>query len=112
MAYAFMLDVKPSQAQNEMKSRKSILLDGVHHARELTTISQVLYTMLELLHAYENGQTEAIELLKNSAVIFIPMVNPDGVALIDDYYKRTGQFEYIRKNRHVLYQQGHCKPEA
>ena len=98
-----MLDVKPSQAQNEMKSRKSILLDGVHHARELTTISQVLYTMLELLHAYENGQTESIELLKNSAVIFIPMVNPDGVALIDDVYHKTGQFEYIRKNRHVLY---------
>ena len=39
MAYALMLGTNPAEAQNELKARNSILLNGVHHARELTTIS-------------------------------------------------------------------------
>ena len=104
MAYAFMLGTNPAQAQNELKARNSILLNGVHHARELTTISQIMYTMLELLHGYQHGKKEYVNMLENSAVIFIPTVNIDGFAYIDRKYTNEGVFEYIRKNRNVLYQ--------
>lgn len=84
MAYAFMLGIdNPAHAASELKKRPSIFINAVHHARELTTISQVAYTMLSLLHSYERNQTSEIELMKNTAIIFVPLVNPDGVAMID-----------------------------
>lgn len=45
-AYAFMLGTTKKLVSRELISRRSILIDGVHHARELTTISQVAYTMI------------------------------------------------------------------
>ena len=39
MAYIFMLGSTESKFENDLKARKSIVIDGVHHARELTTIS-------------------------------------------------------------------------
>lgn len=73
-----------------MTSRPSVFINAVHHARELTTISQVTYTMLAMLHGYEHGNEEYVELMSNSAIIFVPMVNPDGVAMIDDLYLNRG----------------------
>lgn len=57
-AYAFMLGTSQAGFEKELVSRRSILIDAVHHARELTTISQVVYTMLALLHGYEHGNPE------------------------------------------------------
>ena len=53
-AFAFMTGTTPEFFKSEMKERRSILIDGVHHARELTTISQVVLTMLSLMHGYEH----------------------------------------------------------
>ena len=77
------------------------MLNAVHHARELTTISQVVYTMMALLHGYEHDNKEYRALMQNGAIIFIPMVNVDGVTFISKKYEETGKFEYIRKNRHI-----------
>ena len=63
MAYAFMLDVKIENSVWELKNRSAILIDAVHHARELTTISQVVYTMMALLHGLEHGNAEYKALL-------------------------------------------------
>lgn len=67
--------------------RDSILLTGVHHARELTTISQVVLEMLALLYRYEAGDIYTMMLLEKAAVITIPIVNVDGVDLIDKIYR-------------------------
>ena len=45
-AYAFMLGTTKELFQEELINRRSILIDGVHHARELTTISQIAFTMV------------------------------------------------------------------
>ena len=39
--------------------------------------------------------------MKNTAIIFVPLVNPDGVALIDEMYQKTKRLTYVRKNRNV-----------
>ena len=54
MAYVFMLGTTEQTFENDLKGRRAIMIDAVHHARELTTISQVVYTMLALLHGYEH----------------------------------------------------------
>lgn len=65
--------------------------------------------MLSLLHKYEHGDAELIELLKRAAIIFVPLVNPDGVAMIDDNFLQTSQLSLlIRKNRNVYYKQKGC----
>ena len=43
------------QPEQDLASRESILLTAVHHARELTTISQVVLEMLTVLYRYESG---------------------------------------------------------
>ena len=82
-----MLDTDAENWEAELKTRPSIFINAVHHARELTTISQCVYTMMSLLHKYEHGQNEYVKLLKHSAIVFMPMVNPDGVAMIDMYFR-------------------------
>ena len=51
--------------------------------------------------------------MENGAIIFIPLVNPDGVAYIDDYYAKTGgRFAFIRKNRNISYEKMQICPEG
>ena len=52
-AFVFMLGTDSESFEDELFARQSILIDGVHHARELTTISQVAFTMMSVLHSYE-----------------------------------------------------------
>ena len=74
------LDLSSEQDwKKEMSSRVGILIDGAHHAREVTTISMVYYTWIRLLHAFEHQDPTIKTLLKNTAITFIPIVNPDGV---------------------------------
>jgi murein tripeptide amidase MpaA len=66
-----------SAAPNE--KRPSILLNGAHHARELTSISMVVWLMLRFLYSWEQGQTDIYSrLVQNNSVYFIPVVNTDG----------------------------------
>ena len=57
--------------------------------------------MMNILNGYENGREDYKEMLENSALIFIPLVNPDGVQYIEKTWKNTQKFEYIRKNRNI-----------
>ena len=58
MAYVFMLGTTKNDFEQDFSERQSIMIDAVHHARELTTISQVVYTMLAMLHGYEHDNQE------------------------------------------------------
>ena len=50
-------------------------------------------------------------MLENSALIFIPLVNPDGVQYIETTWKNTQKFEYIRKNRNIYDGMQQCTAE-
>ena len=98
-AYTLMLGASEETFQQKTKRRKSALVDGVHHAREMTTVSQTIYSMLHLLYRYEAGDRATLDLLRSSAVVFVPIVNVDGVAQIDKWYESTGKLYSVRKNR-------------
>lgn len=85
-------------AKAELAKRESILLTGVHHARELTTISTVVFEMLALLYRYEAGDVFTMDLLERAAVVCIPIVNVDGVNKIDKLYRELGELHLVRKN--------------
>ena len=99
-AYAFFSSLYPTKSRkSDLTYRETILLTAVHHARELTTISQVVLQMLTILYRYEAGDVFTLALLEKAAVITIPIVNIDGVNLIDKIYQQSGELEAVRKNQ-------------
>ena len=100
VVYAVMRGVNELSAwEEELAIRNSMLIDGAIHARELTTMSQTVFSMLTLLYKLEIGDAQVIELLENSALLFMPVWNVDGYKSIDLYYNMWGEMEYFRKNR-------------
>ena len=88
-----------------------MLINAAHHARELTTISMTMYTMLRILHGYVHGDDFYQTLLKKKSLFFIPAVNYDGFAYISEEFDSTGRLEYIRKNRHIYKAMEPCSAE-
>ena len=68
----------PENWEKEAAERPAILIDGAHHARELTTISMVMYQVMRIVFDYERNDKKTVDLLKNSVVFVIPAVNIDG----------------------------------
>jgi hypothetical protein len=67
------------------KGPASILINGSHHAREWITTNLNMYMLDEYAEAYEKEQSinglNVKQILDQTKIWFIPMVNPDGVTL-------------------------------
>ena len=74
------------------------MIDGAHHSRELVTIKMTFSVLLKLLHGVHHGDQRTLELLQRTQVYFIPVVNPDGVAYIEEQETGDGQIVLKRKN--------------
>ncbi|WLR51346.1 M14 family zinc carboxypeptidase [Bacillus tianshenii] len=63
----------------------TVFLNGAHHAREWMTSTLLMKMMEQYASAYENnatiGKYPAKEILNETSIWFVPMVNPDGVTL-------------------------------
>jgi len=84
--------------KSEDTKAKAILMTGAHHARELISTQTPVYAMIKLLHGFVQGDTESSELLKRNKYMFIPMLNTDGCAIIQEQFDKTGKLVYKRKN--------------
>lgn len=71
------------------EKRPSILIDAAHHARELTSVSMVMYSMLRILHGYLNDDQDIKSILANSGIFFVPIVNLDSYSEISSNYILT-----------------------
>ncbi|WP_163536537.1 M14 family metallocarboxypeptidase [Gracilibacillus sp. YIM 98692] len=60
---------------------KEVMLNGAHHAREWLT-SALLMDMLEYYCSKSNSNSKMQELWNQVAIWIVPMVNPDGVTLV------------------------------
>jgi murein tripeptide amidase MpaA len=110
--YAFALNLTQRNWQPQAMKRPAILINAVHHARELTTISMTNYFVLKLLHGYLNGDAEAWKVLEDAVVFVIPVVNQDGFSAINQLFERNGKLALIRKNRHFYSTQAECSDEG
>lgn len=59
-------------------ARPAVFLNGMHHARELSTLSMEVYLMLKILFLYVHNDYNTIFLLEETAIFFVPIINLDG----------------------------------
>jgi murein tripeptide amidase MpaA len=68
------------------KGEEEILVDASHHAREHLTTNLIMEMIDRYTYAYQQGHTlggyDIRELLDQTTIWFVPMVNPDGVTLV------------------------------
>jgi hypothetical protein len=73
------------------KGNREILVDASHHAREHITTNLVMSMLDEYAYAYEKGEhfygMNVPEILNKTSIWFVPMVNPDGVTLVQKGHK-------------------------
>ena len=69
--------VKISDNPDVDETEKRILFDAVHHAREPGSMQQLIYFMWYLLENY-GSDLEIKNLVDNTEIFCIPIVNPDG----------------------------------
>jgi len=97
--------------KKELASREILFINSAHHAREFTTISVQMYTLFQVLHSWEHRDVAIRKLLKEMAIVFVPVVNVDSVKYISDHYDNIGKFKFIRKNRHITQDMSDCRRE-
>lgn len=76
-----------------------VLYTALHHAREPNSLAQLIFYMWYLLENYEEDE-EIRYLLDNTALYFIPCVNPDGYLFNQEIEPNGGGL--WRKNRRQL----------
>lgn len=88
--------LKMSDQVSVNENEKEILFTALHHAREAASLSQMIYFMWHLLEQY-GVDPEITYLLDNSAIYFVPMLNPDGYIYNETQQPNGGGM--WRKNR-------------
>lgn len=83
-AYLLALYQTEDTRQEIKKSRPAMLIDGAHHAREMSSMSMCVYTVMNMLFDYAQRDVATIHLLKNTAIFVVPVVNYDGYIAISD----------------------------
>lgn len=67
------------------KGRATVFINGSHHAREWMTSTLNMYMIEQYAKSYQNNTSvegyKTREVLNNTSIWFVPMVNPDGVTL-------------------------------
>jgi len=83
----------------EPPNKPAILLTGAHHARELITIQMVLFQAVKFLHGILHHNTEQLSMLNKNNYYFIPVVNPDGLNIIEQDYNLNPNLNFITDKR-------------
>ncbi|MCX7759380.1 MAG: M14 family metallopeptidase [bacterium] len=87
--------IKVSKKNDCRQDKKSLLITGLHHAREWATGEAALNVVEKLLANYDTDENIK-NLLDNIDIYVIPVVNPDG------YEYSLKQSRWWRKNRKVF----------
>jgi murein tripeptide amidase MpaA len=86
-----------------INERPAILLTGGTHARELTTVQMVFYSMFRMLHGHVHGDVTIANLLRQHTFFFMPAFNIDSINNIWETWVKFGDFEMKRKNMNPTY---------
>ena len=81
------------------KGSKEIFLNGAHHAREHMTTNLLMHMLDEYAQSYEGNSSyhgyKTREILNKTSIWFVPMVNPDGVSLVQKGYTSAKNPTYV-----------------
>lgn len=92
---------RPLYALHVGKGEKQLLLDAAIHAREHMTTNVLLEMIDEYSKSYVDGGNYGAynprELLNQVTLTFIPMLNPDGVKLVQGVYSAIQHGDFVRK---------------
>jgi carboxypeptidase T len=91
----YYIKISDNVTQNE-SNEPEMLYTALHHAREAMTLSQMLFYIYYLLENYDDNGTVQ-EIINNTALYFVPCVNPDGYIFNETIYPNGGGM--WRKNR-------------
>lgn len=69
--------VKITKNPEQINARPQVLYTAVHHAREPISLSETIYYMWYLLENYGTND-EIKDIVDNTELYFIPVINPDG----------------------------------
>lgn len=69
--------VRISDNPNVDENEPEVLYTAIHHAREAGTLSQLVFYMYHVLEQYALN-AEVADLVNNTEMYFIPLINPDG----------------------------------
>lgn len=88
-------------APNPNKAEKpAIFMTGATHARELITSSVNMYQAVKLLQqGVIDKDANTAKLLEDNKFYFVPTLNVDGVALIEENWTKNKTITPVRKNR-------------
>jgi hypothetical protein len=89
--YVWGLKISDNVATDE-PDEADVMINGLHHAREITT-HEVVYRFAEYLLENYGLDDKVTEIVDGREVWIVPMVNPDGYQYVRDYY------DMWRKNR-------------
>jgi hypothetical protein len=82
---------------------KKLLLLGAHHAREYITATFLMETVDEYAHAFASGKAygiyDLVALFSEVTVFIVPMVNPDGVNLVQNGVDAASDPEKVKGMR-------------
>ena len=90
--YSVVISDNPEIDEDEPEN----LYTALHHAREPNSLTQLIFFMWYMLENYDSDP-KVKEILDNTALHFIPMVNPDGYKFNQTNNPNGGEF--WRKNR-------------
>lgn len=89
----------------------ALLVTGATHARELLSSQVPLYLCLKLLHqGYIQNNTQYEKMLASNIFYFIPVINVDGSALVEQHWLSEKKILNKRKNMNPRYH-GSCGDE-
>ncbi len=83
------------------RGKNKIFVCGTHHAREYIASTYLMYTVDRYAYAYKKGDMwgkyNPKDILDNITFCIVPMVNPDGVNLVQNGIKSTGYASSLSK---------------
>lgn len=81
--------------------KNEILINGSHHAREHMTTNVLMEMMDAYAYSYLRNKTldgfDVRKILNETSIWFVPMVNPDGVTLVQKGHKSAKNPSYVLK---------------
>ena len=86
-----------------------MLIDGLHHAREIATVKMAFAILLQQLYKIHHGDEKAINLSRTVQLYVWPVVNPDGLAYIEskENYGNYGE-NIVLKRKNTHFTAAHC----